>query len=448
MPKIPNPPIMARRKVEIRNKASLQYKLGRFFINTAHNLRNRGKKGRRRRYQVVKITLILLSCIALGHAQSIPATPIKPATPAADAKTEVTATTLLPGAEVDIKPILAAKRTQGDVAATWEPGKLYLLECWATWCGPCIAAIPHVNELHKKYHDKGLRVIGMNVWEDGEEKVAAFVEKKGKGMSYPVVYVGKGGAFETEWLKAAGVTGIPTAFLVRDGKFLLKTHPSQLTDEMISSALKGDEGIKKLTESVSTMEKKREVMMANSRAFYQAMAAKNIEEMNKHLEEAKAMELPEQQIQTMVLRMAITQKDWAAIQKHLDAATDKPMAGMLLYEASNAVLQDDTAPESLVKTIAARFDEVHSSLRSGGMAYIDQARLQWRAGNKDAALISAKKAVEESQKPESKPMRAETITKKFLKSVEAGTMPGNNDIKQWYAEMREQAVKEAAAATK
>ena len=146
--------------------------------------------------------------------------------------------------------------------------------------------------------------------------------------------------------------------------------------------------------------------------------------------------------------MAITQKDWAAIQKHLDAATDKPMAGMLLYEASNAVLQDDTAPESLVKTIAARFDEVHSSLRSGGMAYIDQARLQWRAGNKDAALISAKKAVEESQKPESKPMRAETITKKFLKSVEAGTMPGNNDIKQWYAEMREQAVKEAAAATK
>jgi hypothetical protein len=45
-------------------------------------------------------------------------------------------------------------------------------------------------------------------------------------------------------------------------------------------------------------------------------------------------------------------------------------------------------------------------------------------------------------------MRAEAITKKFLKSVEAGTMPGNHDIKQWYTEMREQAVKEAAAATK
>lgn len=393
----------------------------------------------------MKKTLILLSCIALCHAQSVPSTPVKPATPAAQGKTEAPAITLLPGAEVDIKPILAAKNIQGEISENWEPGKLYLLECWATWCGPCIAAIPHVNELHEKYHDKGLRVIGMNVWEDGEEKVAAFVKKKGRGMSYPVVYVGKGGAFETEWLKAAGVTGIPTAFLVRDGKFLLKTHPSQLTDEVIQSALEGDEGIKKLSEAVAAMDQKRSAMMANSRAFYQAMTAKNVEEMNKHLEEAKALGLPEQQIQSMVLRMAITQKDWASIQKHLDAATEKPMSGMFLYEASNAVLQDDTAPESLVKTIATRFDEVHSAMRTGGMAHINQSRLQWRAGDKDAALVSAKKAVEESQKPESKPMRSEAIATKFLKAVEAGTMPDNDDIKQWYAEMREQAVKEAAA---
>ena len=417
----------------------------RFYLIAKQSFRNKRKKTIRRRYHFVKKILILLSCIAHCHAQSIPATPVKPATPAAQEKTEAPAITLLPGSEVDIKPILAAKSIQGKIAENWEPGKLYLLECWATWCGPCIAAIPHVNELHVKYRDKGLRVIGMNVWEDGEEKVAAFVKKKGKGMSYPVVYVGKGGAFETEWLKAAGVTGIPTAFLVRDGKFLLKTHPSQLTDEVIQSALEGDEGIKKLSEAVTAMEKKRSAMMANSRAFYQAMTANNVEEMNKHLEEAKALGLPEQQIQSMVLRMAITQKDWASIQKHLDAATENPMAGMFIYEASNAVLQDETAPESLVKTIATRFDEVHSVMRTGGMAYINQSRLQWRAGDKDAALVSAKKALAESQKPESKPMRSDAIASKFLKAVEAGTMPGNDDIKQWYTEMREQAIKESAA---
>jgi thiol-disulfide isomerase/thioredoxin len=399
----------------------------------------------------VKKPIILLSCLTLtyAHAESVPATPLKPATPAtaATTKAEAPAITLLPGAEVDIKPIIAAKRIQGEVAENWEPGKLYLLECWATWCGPCIAAIPHVNELHEKYRDKGLRVIGMNVWEDGEEKVAAFVKKKGKGMSYPVVYVGKGGAFETEWLKAAGVTGIPTAFLVRDGKFLLKTHPSQLTDEAINSALQGDEGIKKLTESLAMAEKQRGARTANSRAFYQAMSAKNVDEMNKYLEEAKTLATPPQLIKSMELRIAIVQKDWATIQKQLDAA-ENPMAGMFLYEASNAVLEDDAAPESLVKTISDRFDEVHSVLRSGGMAHINHARLQWRAGDKEAALASAKKSVEEAQKPEGKAMRSEAITARFLKAVEAGTMPSSDEIKQWFAEVREQAIKESDAKAK
>ena len=40
-------------------------------------------------------------------------------------------------------------------------GKVVLLDFWATWCGPCIAAIPHTNELQAKHKDKGLVIIAV-----------------------------------------------------------------------------------------------------------------------------------------------------------------------------------------------------------------------------------------------------------------------------------------------
>jgi thiol-disulfide isomerase/thioredoxin len=122
---------------------------------------------------------------------------------------------------------------------TWEPGKVYLFEFWATWCGPCIAAIPHVNELHKKYAAKGLIVNGINIKEDGKEKVADFVKNKGDGMSYNVAYSGDKSPFLTEWYDAFGLRGIPTTLIVKDGKLILRSHPMRLTDEIIEAILAG-----------------------------------------------------------------------------------------------------------------------------------------------------------------------------------------------------------------
>ena len=62
--------------------------------------------------------------------------------------------TLKPGSELSLEPLAAAKWIQGEAPKSFESGKIYMFECWATWCGPCIAAIPHVNALHKKYYDK------------------------------------------------------------------------------------------------------------------------------------------------------------------------------------------------------------------------------------------------------------------------------------------------------
>lgn len=184
------------------------------------------------------------------------------------------AASLNPGDAVKPDAIGAATFLKGEAPKEWGKDQVYILECWATWCGPCIQAIPHVNELHNKFKDKGLNIIGMNVWEDDKAKVEKFVTDKGDGMAYAVAFVGKEGAFETEWLKPAGVRGIPHAFVVKNGKFLFSTHPSGLTEELIADLLAGGEkeeaAVKNLQNAGAAKDKIQGFMMEKLMPLMQA----------------------------------------------------------------------------------------------------------------------------------------------------------------------------------
>ncbi|MFT4589896.1 MAG: cytochrome c biogenesis protein CcmG/thiol:disulfide interchange protein DsbE [Limisphaerales bacterium] len=51
-------------------------------------------------------------------------------------------------------------------------GKIVLLDFWATWCGPCIRAVPHTNEMAEKYAKKGVVIIGVCAPRGGEKMAA------------------------------------------------------------------------------------------------------------------------------------------------------------------------------------------------------------------------------------------------------------------------------------
>jgi thiol-disulfide isomerase/thioredoxin len=131
---------------------------------------------------------------------------------------------------------------QGEAVKDFKKGEVYVFECWASWCGPCVAAIPHLNDLHKKMGKKGVVITGVNVWEAERDAASArrakdFLKAQGDKLSYRVAIGGK--AFIKDWLEAADINGIPHAFVVADGKVAWMGHPMQLTDEIIGDILTG-----------------------------------------------------------------------------------------------------------------------------------------------------------------------------------------------------------------
>lgn len=145
-------------------------------------------------------------------------------------------------------PLQVGAWVQGEPVTAFERDKVYLIDFWAMWCGPCVHGIPALNALHERYQDRGLVVIGQNVWEWNPSLVKAWVAKLGRKMTFRVALDDLGqspanamaGAMSTTWMQAAGADGIPTAFLVgKDGKIAWIGNPHFITDALLERVLSG-----------------------------------------------------------------------------------------------------------------------------------------------------------------------------------------------------------------
>ncbi len=157
-------------------------------------------------------------------------------------------------------PLVATKWLQGAEVKGFAQGKVYVVEFWATWCGPCIVMMPHMGELQREYRSQGVTFIGFSAKDPNntQAKVSAMVEKRGPKLGYTFAY-GDDRETYNAWMKAAGRNGIPCCFVVnKQGKIAYIGHPMYL-DAVLPKVVSGkwtdtdNDGLKDIEKEVSAV---------------------------------------------------------------------------------------------------------------------------------------------------------------------------------------------------
>jgi thiol-disulfide isomerase/thioredoxin len=131
------------------------------------------------------------------------------------------------GARLNLKSLAGNLEFLGDKPVL--AGRPLLIEFWATWCPPCRASIAHLNDLNKKYHERGLEIVGIA----DEDKAVVERFRTSMPMDYNVA-LDINQTLATEFK----VETIPQAWLFdKDGRLVWSGHPMELDEQTIARVL-------------------------------------------------------------------------------------------------------------------------------------------------------------------------------------------------------------------
>ena len=138
--------------------------------------------------------------------------------------------------ELDVEHWVSNGAGKFQPVTAFQPGKVYIVEFWATWCGPCIRSMPHLSQLQEKYSGKGVQIISISdekvdvVQEFLKQNVAGTEDKTYKELTgVYCLTTDPDGSSHNSYMRASGQSGIPAAFIVgKQGHIEWIGHPAEI----------------------------------------------------------------------------------------------------------------------------------------------------------------------------------------------------------------------------
>lgn len=295
----------------------------------------------------------------------------------------------------DPAPALSIEKwVKGDAVTGFEKGKVYIVEFWATWCGPCKVSMPHLSEIQKEYKAKGLTIIGISStgWRDELTKVEEMVKDKGDTMGYTVAW-DKDGQTNNAYMKAAKMRGIPTSFVIdQKGQIAWIGHPMQL-DFVIDDVIAGKWDAKTGPEKIQKMQDEAEKLMEDADSDPKA-ALKALGEF-----ETKYPKMAKDMVRTKYM-LQLKAEQYAEAYKTADVLIEQAIAKKD-FMGLNEIAWNIVDPEGTVKAkdknvdiaMKAAAKAVELTNEKDGAILDTLARCYWIKGDKMKAIELQKKAI-------------------------------------------------------
>jgi thiol-disulfide isomerase/thioredoxin len=322
------------------------------------------------------------------------------------------------------------KWIQGEPVTGFDSNHVYIVEFWATWCGPCVQTIPHLNQLWTKFKDRGVIVIGVDIW-DSDETVAPFVKKMGTNMTYRVALDDKSqdpGGFmsSTWWKRKVNNHGIPAAFVInRDGVIAWIGHPGGLNEEILEEIISGKQDLAKAAVDYKNDLELDDKLQKLQKTLFASIEAKQWADAQVALQGIDTL-LPRMTngFVTARLQVSLGQKKFEEAYRIAESAGKRyPDDDEWLNEVAWTIAENNVADTnclSLAATLAGRAVELTKGTNSAELDTL--ARVQFLQGKTATAIATQEKAVNVEQQKSQKSALNATLT-----SYREGKLPKAED---------------------